>query len=175
MSSRVDGCTVSPRKSRRKSACFSRTTTRTPARARRKPSIIPAGPPPAMQHCVLSEPFATTDTIQRDVLELAASRSGIQPAAVAFSRIINGHGYAGGMAHPRPPIPGKPSHFRRKRRAKRTAIPTAPHHAPFQNPHLLSHCFVGAGAARHRVCPARRDRRLSHRLGGEESVSAVSP
>src|SRR5206468_6311060 len=35
-----------PRKSRRKSACFSRTTTFTPARARRKPSIIPAGPPP---------------------------------------------------------------------------------------------------------------------------------
>src|ERR1700747_2719582 len=38
-----------PRKSRRKSACFSRTRTETPARARRKPSIIRAGPPPAMQ------------------------------------------------------------------------------------------------------------------------------
>ena len=45
----VDGCTVSPRKSRRKSACFSSTTTSTPARASRKPSIMPAGPPPAMQ------------------------------------------------------------------------------------------------------------------------------
>src|SRR3954470_21888056 len=40
---------VSPRKSRRKSACFSRTTTSTPARASRNPSIMPAGPPPAMQ------------------------------------------------------------------------------------------------------------------------------
>ncbi len=41
---------VSPRKSRRKSACFSRTTTCTPARASKRPSIIPAGPPPTMQH-----------------------------------------------------------------------------------------------------------------------------
>src|SRR5882724_8635092 len=42
---------VSPRKSRRKSACFSRTTTETPARARSNPSIMPAGPPPATTHC----------------------------------------------------------------------------------------------------------------------------
>ena len=41
---------VSPRKSRRKSACFSSTSTDTPARARSRPSIMPAGPPPAMQH-----------------------------------------------------------------------------------------------------------------------------
>jgi hypothetical protein len=41
---------VSPRKSWRKSECFSNTSTSTPARARRSPSIIPAGPPPAMQH-----------------------------------------------------------------------------------------------------------------------------
>src|SRR5580700_10247891 len=40
---------VSPRKSRRKSLCFSRTATSTPARASRKPSTIPAGPPPAIQ------------------------------------------------------------------------------------------------------------------------------
>src|SRR5258706_983263 len=52
MTSSVEGCTVSPRKSRRKSACFSRTTTSMPARARRTPSIIPAGPPPAMQQRV---------------------------------------------------------------------------------------------------------------------------
>src|SRR3984957_7100240 len=44
---------VSPRKSRRKSACFSSTTTLTPARANRKPSLPPAGPPPAMAHFVL--------------------------------------------------------------------------------------------------------------------------
>src|SRR5918996_168637 len=51
-SSRVEGWTVSPRKSRRKSACFSSTTTSCPCRARSSPSIIPAGPPPAMQHLV---------------------------------------------------------------------------------------------------------------------------
>ena len=51
---------VSPRKSRKKSACFSSTTTFTPARARRKPSIIPAGPPPAMQHLVAIEVFGIT-------------------------------------------------------------------------------------------------------------------
>src|SRR5215472_4947995 len=45
----VEGWIVSPRKSRRKSECFSRTLTRTPARASSSPSIIPAGPPPAMQ------------------------------------------------------------------------------------------------------------------------------
>src|SRR5258707_14360099 len=39
---------VSPRKSRRKSACFSSTTTSTPARASKNPSIMPAGPPPAI-------------------------------------------------------------------------------------------------------------------------------
>src|SRR5258708_34980047 len=53
MISRVEGWMVSPRKSRRKSACFSRTTTSTPARASKKPSIIPAGPPPTMQQSVL--------------------------------------------------------------------------------------------------------------------------
>src|SRR5205807_9557814 len=43
---------VSPRKSRRKSSCFSSTIMGTPARASRKPSIMPAGPPPTMQHVV---------------------------------------------------------------------------------------------------------------------------
>src|SRR5581483_8721944 len=49
---RVDGWTVSPRKSRRKSACFSSTTVRMPARASNSPTIIPAGPPPATQHVI---------------------------------------------------------------------------------------------------------------------------
>src|SRR5258708_37726871 len=40
---------VSPRKSRKKSLYFSRTVTATPWRARRKPSMMPAGPPPGMQ------------------------------------------------------------------------------------------------------------------------------
>jgi hypothetical protein len=40
---------VSPRKSRRKSACFSSTSTSTPALASSSPSIAPAGPQPAMQ------------------------------------------------------------------------------------------------------------------------------
>jgi hypothetical protein len=44
---------VSPRKSPRKSRCFSNTTVSTPARSRRYPNIMPAGPPPAMQHRVL--------------------------------------------------------------------------------------------------------------------------
>src|SRR5262249_38520016 len=35
-------------------ACFSSTTTATPARASRNPSIMPAGPPPAMQQVVVS-------------------------------------------------------------------------------------------------------------------------
>jgi len=39
-------------KSRRKVGVFSSTTTSTPARASRKPSIIPAGPPPATQQSV---------------------------------------------------------------------------------------------------------------------------
>src|SRR5882762_10525920 len=47
---------VSPRKSRRKSACFSRTKTATPARASSSPSIIPAGPPPAMQQRTETSP-----------------------------------------------------------------------------------------------------------------------
>ena len=45
ITSSVEGWIVSPRKSRRKSACFSRTSTSTPARASRKPSIIPPGRP----------------------------------------------------------------------------------------------------------------------------------
>ena len=42
----VEGWTVSPRKSRKKSACFSSTWTLQPARANSSPAIIPAGPPP---------------------------------------------------------------------------------------------------------------------------------
>ena len=53
-SSSVEGWMVSPRKSRKKSLCFSRTVTWTPARARRKPSMMPAGPPPMMQQVVAS-------------------------------------------------------------------------------------------------------------------------
>src|SRR5574340_1265836 len=52
MTSSVEGWMVSPRKSRRKSACFSSTNTSTAARAKSRPSIIPAGPPPAMQQRV---------------------------------------------------------------------------------------------------------------------------
>src|SRR6185436_19336964 len=51
---------VSPRKSRRKSLCFSSTRTSTPARASNNPSIIPAGPPPAMQQltCMREQPIS---------------------------------------------------------------------------------------------------------------------
>ena len=61
ISSSVEGWMVSPRKSRRKSPCFSSTTTSMPPRASRKPSIIPAGPPPAMQHFVMIV-FSTMET-----------------------------------------------------------------------------------------------------------------
>src|SRR6185437_2616539 len=53
MTSSVEGWTVSPRKSRKKSLCFSSTVTSTPARARRNPRTMPAGPPPAMQQRVV--------------------------------------------------------------------------------------------------------------------------
>lgn len=53
----VDGCTVSPRKSRRKSACFSSTVTLTPALASNNPSTIPAGPPPTTTQSVRSVIF----------------------------------------------------------------------------------------------------------------------
>lgn len=57
----VLACTVSPRKSRRKSACFSITVTSIPARASSKPSITPAGPPPAITQVVRSgDAFAGT-------------------------------------------------------------------------------------------------------------------
>src|SRR5882762_127590 len=69
MTSSVDGCTVSPRKSRRKSACFSRTITGTPARASRTPSIMPAGPPPAIQQRVWRF-MSASDRFQRS-LEVA--------------------------------------------------------------------------------------------------------
>ena len=46
---------VSPRKSRKKSLCFSRTVTSTPSRASRKPSMMPAGPPPTMQQVVFED------------------------------------------------------------------------------------------------------------------------
>src|SRR5262249_11282934 len=58
ITSRVEGWMVSPRKSRRKSPCFSSTTTSTPARASRKPSMSPHGPPPTMQQRVESRSAA---------------------------------------------------------------------------------------------------------------------
>src|SRR5689334_6249736 len=58
----VDGWTVSPRKSRRKSPCFSSTVTSTPARASSRPRIIPAGPPPTTQQVVLDVVCSVTVT-----------------------------------------------------------------------------------------------------------------
>src|SRR5215212_7370361 len=52
---------VSPRKSRKKSVCFSSTVTDRPARASNRASIRPAGPPPTMQQSsVLSNGIADT-------------------------------------------------------------------------------------------------------------------
>ena len=61
---RVLACTVSPRKSRRKSACFSMTVTSTPARASSSPSMIPAGPPPATMQVVFSSSAGTRPSSQ---------------------------------------------------------------------------------------------------------------
>ncbi|GGZ06888.1 hypothetical protein GCM10010343_36110 [Streptomyces avidinii] len=66
----MDGCTVSPRKSRRKSPCFSSTVTSTPARASNRASTIPAGPPPTTQQVVRSTataPFAGIGQAPQDV------------------------------------------------------------------------------------------------------------
>src|SRR5207249_3027572 len=68
MTSSVEGWIVSPRKSRRKSACFSRTSTSTPVRANSSPSMIPAGPPPAMQH--RTETLSTAIVALRYLLSL---------------------------------------------------------------------------------------------------------
>src|SRR5215212_9420963 len=52
---------VSPRKSRKKSVCFSSTVTERPARVSNRASIRPAGPPPTMQQSsVLSDGIADT-------------------------------------------------------------------------------------------------------------------
>src|SRR5437867_7482577 len=68
MTSSVEGWIVSPRKSRRKSACFSRTSTSTPARANSSPSMIPAGPPPTTQQ--RTETFSTAMGTLRYLLSL---------------------------------------------------------------------------------------------------------
>src|SRR4051794_25103526 len=64
MISSVDGWIVSPRKSRRKSPCFSSTTTRTPARASSRPSIMPAGPPPTTQQFTKSLTYQITNCME---------------------------------------------------------------------------------------------------------------
>src|SRR5262245_2002459 len=51
ITSSVDEWMVSPRKSRKKSACFSRTSTCKPVRANNSPSIMPAGPAPTIKQC----------------------------------------------------------------------------------------------------------------------------
>src|ERR1700704_1577896 len=77
MSSRVEGWMVSPRKSRRKSACFSRTSTGTPARASSTPAIMPAGPPPAMQQATERVSSAMCRSSDR-AAENVASRAGLR-------------------------------------------------------------------------------------------------
>src|SRR4051794_33499826 len=87
MISSVEGWIVSPRKSRKKSACFSRTTTSTPARASRNPSIMPAGPPPAMQHRVRIDRGKLKSGVQRaSTLSLLQTNIGVEA-----SRVSGGH------------------------------------------------------------------------------------
>lgn len=54
---------VSPRKSRKKFLCFSSTVTGMPARASKKPSMMPAGPPPMMQQVVGSSCCAAASIV----------------------------------------------------------------------------------------------------------------
>src|SRR2546425_11553333 len=75
MTSSVEGWIVSPRKSRRRPACFSRTRTSTPARANSSPSMIPAGPPPAMQHRTETLSAAMETTLQTSHLRCHCERS----------------------------------------------------------------------------------------------------
>src|SRR3954447_13896712 len=82
ISSRVEGWTVSPRKSRRKSAYFSSTITSTPARARRKPSIMPAGPPPTMQQRQRSAGAGTFDPAPHQEMRNRHRRRGDEPVRV---------------------------------------------------------------------------------------------
>src|SRR5687768_2260287 len=73
---------VSPRKSRKKSACFSRTMTSTPVRARRSPSIIPAGPPPTMQQRVAST-SGTEDEVN------GPHKAETRPQIIQFERLAH--------------------------------------------------------------------------------------
>src|SRR3954451_24922900 len=71
----VEEWMVSPRKSCRKSRCFSSTRTGTPDRASSQPSIAPAGPPPAMTHvvsCDIAPPYGDTDEYSGDAGRAAA-------------------------------------------------------------------------------------------------------
>src|SRR4051812_41065526 len=83
----VDACTVSPRKSRRKSLCFSSTVTSTPALASSSPSTIPAGPPPTTAQVVRS--IADPSSFQRSlnklrVLLLGVPRQGVVTRLALF-------------------------------------------------------------------------------------------
>src|SRR3954468_18808389 len=69
---------VSPRKSRKKSACFSKTITGTPAPASREPAIIPAGPPPAITHRVCSSTTDYTDSTDAHFLNALVMSSEVE-------------------------------------------------------------------------------------------------
>src|SRR5262245_16645008 len=79
ITSSVLGWSVSPRKSRRKSACFSSTTTSIPARARSSPSIIPAGPPPAM-HVTFAPAMPDLSSVGLAVPEILLPAKGVDLA-----------------------------------------------------------------------------------------------
>ena len=85
---------VSPRKSRKKSACFSSTTTSTPARASRKPSIIPAGPPPAMQQVVAIVAFGML-ALPCGVAEMASPRLAQSFQTETIALLLAGHDHFG--------------------------------------------------------------------------------
>src|SRR5690606_14203857 len=94
----VEGWTVSPRKSRRKSACFSSTTTSIPARANNSPNTSPAGPPPTTAHVVRSvTPRPASPPLPAISLPLPAHLTHPPPkGTIPLSQ---------GIPHPLPPLP----------------------------------------------------------------------
>src|SRR5262245_45108117 len=65
---------MSPRKSCRKSACFSSTRTSMPARASRRASIIPAGPAPTIQQQVVTAAEAAGPAVGCPAIGSAVAR-----------------------------------------------------------------------------------------------------
>src|SRR5512135_80134 len=88
----VEAWIVSPRKSRRKSPCFSSRTTSTPARASSSAATAPAGPPPTTHTSAVVPPTVVPPAVVPPAAPVMPSPSRIPPAR------SRGHGGGGGTA-----------------------------------------------------------------------------